>query len=158
MKILINTDGGARGNPGPAGIGIVIKSLPVTSNQLPVTISKFIGTATNNQAEYRAVVEALTWVKDQYRPNHFKPTYEVGAGEPEDLEIECFLDSELIVEQLNQRYKLKNEGLRPLFWKVRELAIALGGNITFKYIPREKNHQADKLVNQAIDDQKDDKI
>ena len=154
MKIEVYSDGGARGNPGPAGIGAIIKILPVTSKnaqQSPVTISKYIGTATNNQAEYRAVIEALKWVKNQYQSNHFKPTYEVGSGEPENLEIECFLDSELIVEQLNQRYKLKNEGLKPLFWEIRDLVMALGGKVTFKYIPREQNKEADRLVNEAID-------
>ena len=151
MKLTIFSDGGARGNPGPAGIGVIIKLLPVTSNQLPVTISKFIGEATNNQAEYRAVIEALIWIKLKYQSNRFNPTYEVGLGGSEELEIECFLDSQLIVEQLNQRYKIKNEGLKPLFWEVRGLVMALGGKVTFKYIPREKNKEADRLVNEAID-------
>ena len=142
--MVIFTDGGARGNPGPAGIGFVVKMLPVTSNQLPVTISKFIGTATNNQAEYRAVIEALKWVKENIHLNH---TSEV----LQSVEIECFLDSELIVEQLNQRYKLKNEGLKPLFWETRDLVMQLGGKVTFKYIPRQKNKEADRLVNKVLD-------
>jgi len=137
MKIVIFSDGGARSNPGPAGIGIIIKILPVTSNKLPVTISKYIGTATNNQAEYQAVAEALKWIKENVKEA--------------DLDIECFLDSELIVEQLNQRYKIKNEGLKPLFWEIRDLIMALGGKVSFKYIPREQNKEADKLVNEAID-------
>lgn len=139
MKIILYCDGGARGNPGPAGVGVVVKISPVTSNWLPVTISKFIGEATNNQAEYQAVIEGLAWIKD----NIIDKT---------DLEIECFLDSELVVEQLNQRYKIKNEGLKPLFWEIRELVMALGGKISFKYIPREQNKEADKLVNKAVDE------
>ncbi len=131
MKIIMNTDGGARGNPGPAGIGIVIGI-----NGKSHEVSKYIGEATNNQAEYQAVIEALSWVKENI---------------PEESEIECYLDSELIVEQLNQRYKLKNEGLKPLFWQVRDLVMALGGKVIFKYISREKNKQADELVNEAID-------
>ena len=155
-KITIYSDGGARGNPGPAGIGVVIKMLPVTSKnaqQLPVTISKSIGPATNNQAEYRAVIEALKWIKENLanQPNRLNPAPGAGPDGLKDLEIECFLDSELIVEQLNQRYKLKNEGLKPLFWEIRDLVMALGGKVTFKYIPREQNKEADKLVNIAID-------
>lgn len=132
MKLLINTDGGARGNPGPAGIGAIIKY-----EKKEEKISKYIGEATNNQAEYRAVIEALGWVKENIKEK--------------DLEIECLLDSELIVEQLNQRYKIKNEGLRPLFWEIRDLIMALGGKVSFRYIPREQNKEADKLVNDAID-------
>lgn len=132
MKINIFTDGGARGNPGPAGIGAVIKIGGKTQE-----ISKYIGTATNNQAEYQAVIIGLSWVKENTKEDN--------------LEIECFLDSELIVHQLSQKYKLKNEGLKPLFWQVRDLIMHLGGKVTFKYIPREQNKEADRLVNKAID-------
>lgn len=136
MKISIFCDGGARGNPGPAGVGVVLRFLDKETKS-PIEISKYLGTATNNQAEYRAVIEALTWVKANI--------------EESDLEIECLLDSELIVEQLNQRYKIKNEGLKPLFWEVRDLVLRLGGKVQFKYISRDKNREADKLVNLAID-------
>jgi len=137
MKIKIFSDGGARGNPGPAGIGVKIETRDQGS-ETRKEISKYIGDKTNNQAEYLAVIEGLEWVKENI--------------EEQDLEIECFLDSQLIVEQLNQRYKIKNEGLKPLFWQVRDLLISLGGKVNFKYIPREKNHEADKLVNKAIDE------
>lgn len=133
MKVFINSDGGARGNPGPAGVGVVIRF-----NSQEQEICQYIGEATNNQAEYRAVIEALKWVRDNLSR--------------EDIEIEFLLDSELIVEQLNQRYKIKNEGLKPLFWEVRDLVMNVGGKIQFKYISREKNREADKLVNQAIDE------
>lgn len=143
MKITIFSDGGARGNPGPAGIGCVIRHEDKeTQRQKEEGISKYIGVATNNQAEYKAVIEALKWVKDN-RDNL----------DNQDLEVECFLDSELVVEQLNQRYKIKNEGLKPLFWQIREQVMQLGGKVTFKYIPREENKHADKLVNLAIDNQ-----
>ncbi len=132
MKITIFSDGGARGNPGPAGVGVVINAVEKKHE-----ISKYIGEATNNQAEYQAVIEALYWVKENFKNDN--------------IEIECFLDSELIVEQLNQRYKLKNEGLKPLFWQVRDLVMNLGGRVTFKYVSRESNQKADKLVNIAID-------
>lgn len=138
MKLLINTDGGARGNPGPAGIGAIIRQVE-DGNQKTNRISKYIGEATNNQAEYQAVIEALRWLTVNRQQL------------PTDLEIECLLDSELIVEQLNQRYKLKNEGLKPLFWEIRDLIMTLGGKVSFKYIPRAQNKEADKLVNEAID-------
>ena len=138
-QILIYSDGGARGNPGPAGIGVVIK-LKAQNQCLKAklkTISKYIGETTNNQAEYQAVIEALSWVAGNYQNT--------------DIEIKCFLDSELIVEQLNQRYKIKNEGLKPLFWQIRDLVMKLGGRVSFQYIPREQNKEADRLVNKAID-------
>lgn len=153
MKIVIFSDGGARGNPGPAGIGAVLRFLDKeTKRQKEEKISKYIGKTTNNQAEYQAVVEALSWVKNQFPSNQLGTTYAVGSNKLEDLEIECFLDSQLIVEQLNQRYKLKNEGLKPLFWEIRDLVMSLGGKVIFKYIPREQNKEADRLVNKAIDE------
>ena len=143
-KIVIFCDGGARGNPGPAAVGYIIQNAKCKSQNDNTKCKifesgKYIEEATNNQAEYKAVIEALKWLTD----NRSQFT--------EDLEIECFLDSQLIVEQLNQRYKLKNEGLKPLFWQVRELVVQLGGKVSFKFIPREKNTEADKLVNKAID-------
>ena len=97
--------------------------------------SAYLATRTNNQAEYLAVIEAL------------KKIEKISDG----AEIHCFLDSELVVEQLNQRYKLKNEGLKPLFWEIRELVMKLGGKVQFEYISRNKNKLSDKLVNEAID-------
>jgi len=140
----INTDGGARGNPGPAGIGARIEirdSLPAgEAGEIRdiKEISEYIGEATNNQAEYRAVIKALEWVNDNF----------FGA----DIKIEFLLDSQLVVEQLNGNYKMKNEGLKPLFWQIRELVVKLGGNVSFKYVPREQNKEADRLVNLAIDE------
>jgi len=127
-KIIVYSDGGSRGNPGPAGIGIVIGK--------ENTISKYIGPATNNQAEYTAVIEALKWLAE---------------NKTGDIEVEFYLDSQLVVEQLNQRYKLKNEGLKPLFWQIRDLVMKIGGRVSFQYIPREKNKEADKLANLAMD-------
>jgi len=149
MKIIIYSDGGARGNPGPAGIGVVIKTQNSNvKTQNLVELSKYIGITTNNQAEYQAVIEALKWLS-----NLSKPIPGMGENGQEDntLEVEFRLDSQLVVEQLNQRYKLKNEGLKPLFWQIRDLMMQLGGKVTFKFIPREQNKEADKLVNQVID-------
>lgn len=150
-KITIFSDGGARGNPGPAASAFALEIRSSKSEIRNYKKAIYIGIATNNQAEYQAVIEALKWIKEKHLSNRFTSTSEVVAGKVGDLEIECFLDSQLIVEQLNQRYKIKNEGLRPLFWQVRDLVIALGGKVTFRYIPREQNKEADRLVNEAID-------
>jgi ribonuclease HI len=130
-------DGGSRGNPGPAAIGVVIQG---DNEEVLDKIARSIGRATNNQAEYQAVIiglEHLVVLKEKHQWI--------------DLEIDCYLDSKLLVEQLNQRWKIKNEGIKPLFWKVRELLLSLGGTVTFEHIRREKNLWADQLVNQALD-------
>lgn len=128
-KLQIFTDGGARGNPGPAGIGVVIWS----GNNLVGRHSKFIGEATNNQAEYQAIIRGLEEAK------------KLGAKE-----VECFLDSELVVKQLNREYKVKDKDLAPLFIKVWNLSLGFQ-KIVFRHVPREQNKEADKLVNEAID-------
>jgi len=128
-KLQIFTDGGARGNPGPAGIGVVIWD----GNNLVGRHKKYIGVATNNQAEYKAVILALEEAK------------KIGA-----LELEFFLDSELVVKQLRQEYKVKDKELAPLFVQAWNLGFSFK-KITYTHIPREKNKEADKLVNEAID-------
>lgn len=128
MQAIINTDGGARGNPGPAGIGVVIKIGDKVHKY-----KKYIGETTNNQAEYQALIMALTCAK------------ELGV-----TEAECRLDSELIVKQLNREYKVKNKDLAIQFIKVWNL-ISNFKKITFKHVYREQNKEADYLVNQAID-------
>lgn len=137
-NILIHSDGGARGNPGPAGVGVKIE---IRDGKLEISetkeISEYIGEATNNQAEYTAVVKALEWVESNI--------------DDKDLEIEFFLDSQLVVEQLNGNYKMKNEGLKPLFEQIRGLIITLGAKVSFSYIPRAENKEADALVNKALD-------
>jgi ribonuclease HI len=129
-KLIIYTDGGARGNPGPAGIGAVVYS----GEKRKITeISEFIGEATNNQAEYKAVLAALETAK------------QLGAKE-----VVMYLDSELVVQQLNQKYKIKNKDLALLFVKIWNLSIGFK-KITYHHIFRELNKEADKLVNKAID-------
>lgn len=128
-KATIYTDGGARGNPGPAGIGVVLK---YEGKQL--TFKKYIGQATNNQAEYQAVILGLEKAK------------ELGAQE-----IDVFLDSELVQQQLSQKYKVKNRDLGSLFVKVWNLAMSFK-KVKYVHIYREDNKLADKLVNQAIDE------
>jgi ribonuclease HI len=128
-KLQIFTDGGARGNPGPAGIGVVIWN----GNELVGQHKKYIGEATNNQAEYKAVILALEEVK------------KIGAEE-----LNFFLDSELVVKQINREYKVKDKDLAPLFVQVWNLSMGFK-KATFTHVPREKNKEADKLVNEAID-------
>lgn len=129
-SLIIYTDGGARGNPGPAAVGAVIYN----ENKGKVCeISERIGETTNNQAEYKAVIEAL------------KKAVELKAQE-----IKFYLDSELIVKQLNREYKVKNSELAPLFIKIHNYSLQFK-KITFKHIPRELNKEADKLVNKALD-------
>ena len=129
-KLIIYTDGGARNNPGPAGIGAVIYD---SKKNKIAEISKFIGDATNNQAEYTAVVMAINKAK------------ELGA-----LELEFYLDSELVVKQLNREYRVKDKELAPLFVKIYNAVLGFN-KVSFKHIPRERNKEADKLVNLAID-------
>jgi ribonuclease HI len=129
-RFVIYTDGGARGNPGPAGIGAVIWDTEV--DKKVVEISEYIGIATNNQAEYTALLKALQKAK------------QLGANN-----INCYLDSELIVKQLNGEYKVKNLELSKIFVKIWNL-ICDFQSIKFFHIPREKNKSADALVNQAI--------
>jgi ribonuclease HI len=130
-KIKIFTDGGSRGNPGPAACGAIFYD---DRGELIDGFTKDLGNATNNQAEYEAVILALEMVLKKY----------LGAN------VDIFLDSELICEQLKGNYKVKNAGLGPLFIKVHNLTIKVG-QVSFNYIPREKNKKADKLVNDVLD-------
>jgi ribonuclease HI len=129
-KLIIYTDGGARNNPGPAGIGAVIKD---ENGETVATVSEYIGEATNNQAEYRAVLAAIKKAKT------------LGAGE-----LEFNLDSELVANQLGGNFKIKNKELAPWFVKIYNESLGFK-KVTYRYIPREKNREADKLVNIAID-------
>lgn len=131
MKLTLYTDGGARGNPGPAGCGVVVYD---SQNRIIGEYTKFLERATNNQAEYEALVLGLQKAKGL-----------------KAKEIDCYSDSQLIVEQLNQRYKIKNPELGSLFIKIWNLSQCFK-KVSFRHIPREKNKLADKLVNQVIDE------
>jgi len=129
-KLVVYTDGGARGNPGPAALGVVIGNHEYGER---------IGNTTNNVAEYKAVIFALKKVKQL-----------VGNKKAEEAEVEVRMDSELIVRQLNGIYKIKEPDLQPLFIEVWNLRLDFK-KVDFKHVPREKNKQADKLVNEALD-------
>ncbi len=131
MNIEIFTDGGARGNPGPAAAGVVIVSDPNTKHY-----GYFLGEMTNNQAEYLALIIALEEV-----------------GRLQDLKaakIIVRMDSELVVKQVTGEYRVKDLGLKPLYGVVLSLLKSLPV-VEFVHIPREKNTAADKIVNRVLD-------
>ncbi|MCL5113801.1 MAG: ribonuclease HI family protein [Patescibacteria group bacterium] len=133
--INIYTDGGARGNPGPAGIGVYIED---QNKNKVCELAEKIGVSTNNVAEYKAVVLALFWISENMD--------KIG-----DRKISISLDSQLVYSQIVGLYKVKNADLRDLLFKIRELEAKINREIRYINIPREKNKMADKLVNMALD-------
>jgi ribonuclease HI len=129
--IVAYIDGGARGNPGPAGYGVRLEQPDGT---LIEEFHASIGTTTNNVAEYRALIAALEWVNSHgYREVHVRS------------------DSLLLVQQMQGNYKVKNPGLQPLYAKARLLAVEIG-RVTFEHIGRALNAHADRLANEAMDE------
>jgi len=127
--IEIYTDGGSRGNPGPAAYGfVVIKEDKIIHRQ-----NGYIGIATNNAAEYAAVLEALKWLSQKFK----------------NQKLSFFIDSQLVVSQISGVFKVKNANIRELLFKIRELETNFE-NIAFTHIPREKNREADWQVNLAL--------
>lgn len=135
-KIIIYTDGGSRGNPGPSAIGV---SYTNEKGEIIKSYSEFLGVKTNNEAEYMGIIMALKKFKSLFGKELAKKT-----------EIEIRSDSELIVKQLNGEYKLINDKIIPLFVQVWNLRTEFL-KVIFKQIPREKNKEADRLVNEALD-------
>lgn len=138
MNLIVHTDGGARGNPGPAAIGVVIER----DGKEIIGFGKTIGETTNNVAEYTAVIEALKKVKSL--PAQVGEKYKVKS-------ISFYLDSTLVVNQLNGVFKIKQQHLRELLFAVRGLEQEVGGEITYTAVRRELNTRADFFVNQALD-------
>ena len=135
-KIIIFTDGGSRGNPGPAGAGAVIKI-----NDRENLTHLFLGEKrTNNEAEYEAVLLALKKVK-----------LLLGKEKAKKSELFCHSDSELLVRQLNHQYKIKEPAIQKLFLEIWNLTLDFS-KVEFQHIPREKNSLADRLANQAMDE------
>ncbi len=133
-RIVIYTDGGSRGNPGPAGIGVWIETLDKK-------YAEVIGHATNNDAEYQAVIFALKKCKSV-----------IGKSGAKGSAVHVYLDSELVVKQLNHQYKITKENTQRYFLEVWNLMLDYGA-VIFEHIPREKNAIADALVNKALDNQ-----
>jgi len=132
--VRLYTDGGARGNPGPAGSGAILKSFERgKEGETVATAATFLGKATNNQAEYTALIIGLQKAKDL--------GYE---------SVDVLMDSELIIKQMKGEYRVKNADLAKLFleaWRLRQGFL----KVDFRHIPRAKNSEADALVNQTID-------
>ena len=125
-------DGGARGNPGPAAYGFVVKD----KGRIIKEGAGFMGIATNNIAEYTAIVEALKWLATNFNNQN----------------LMFFVDSQLAASQLNGIFKVKNAKIRELLFKIRELENQFR-QVFYKHIPREQNKEADRLVNEVLDKQ-----
>ena len=139
-KLVINTDGGSRGNPGPSAVGVYIS----TKDKKIAELSDYIGITTNNVAEYTAVIKALEYLINQ---------------NIQSTQIDFVLDSELVVKQIKGLYKIKQPHLQDLNFKIKNLIKQLYTNsqtkeINFNHVLREKNKVADLLVNSCLDSQK----
>lgn len=131
-QLIIFTDGGSRDNPGPAAIGVVIGNKEY---------AEYLGETTNNVAEYQAVIFALK-----------KAKHLLGKGKLKNTEVIINLDSELVANQLNNKYKILEPDLQPLFIKIWNLKFDFP-NLIFQYISREKNKRADRLVNEVLNNE-----
>jgi len=126
---IANIDGGSRGNPGPAGYGVRVEQPDGTI----VELKEFLGTCTNNVAEYSGLLAALHW-----------------AAEHGVSQLRIRSDSELLIKQMRGEYRVKNPGLQPLYEEARALARTIG-RVTFEHVRREFNKDADRLANEAMD-------
>jgi ribonuclease HI len=129
-EIVAHVDGGSRGNPGPAAYGVVVED---TDGEALAALSKFIGHATNNVAEYQGLLAALEYALEYHHPR-----------------LRVLTDSELMARQLEGRYKVKSRDLKPLFERARGMILRLE-HFSIRHVPREQNAEADRLVNQALD-------
>ena len=134
-KFLSHTDGGARGNPGPAAAGFGIQGDLIGKKDG----GEYLGEVTNNEGEYRAVILALKKLK-----------HLIGGEKARNSSVEIHVDSELIERQLSGKYKIKDENIKNLFIEIWNLKTDFG-EIIFKHIPRGKNKEADRIVNQVLD-------
>ena len=135
MKVSIFTDGGARGNPGPAALGVYAED--EDKNEL-VRIGKRLGEQTNNFAEYSAIAEALSWAIENKKKLGIKG-------------VSVYMDSQLAYSQLSGLYKVKNSAIREFVFKIKQMEVEAGFPISYTHIPREKNKKADFMVNFALD-------
>jgi ribonuclease HI len=131
-KLLIEADGGSRGNPGTAGYGAVVKD--AVTGEVLAELSEAIGRATNNVAEYSGLVAGL------------RAAGKLAPG----ANAEVRMDSKLVVEQMSGRWQIKHPDLRPLAAQARQAARELG-RVTYTWVPRERNKHADRLANEAMD-------
>ncbi len=134
--VICYTDGGARGNPGPAGAGAYITK---GNGDVIDEVSLFLGNGTNNYAEYAAVILALHTVK-----KHF-------GAKTKTLHVEIRMDSELIQRQLSYKYQIKEPSLVPQFLEIHNMRVKDFPHISFVHVRREQNKDADRLANEAMD-------
>ena len=137
-KVTIYTDGGARGNPGPAALGVLFLG---EKGQILKEYSQYLGEKTNNEAEYLALIFALKKAKALF-----------GKEKIESLPIDLKSDSELLIRQMKGEYKIKTSAIQNLFLEAWNLKIEFK-NLKFYSVSREENKRADKLVNEALDNQ-----
>lgn len=135
-KIIVFTDGGARGNPGPAAIGVQVLD---SAGEVLRELKETIGNGTNNFAEYQGVLRGLETLKQLF------------GKKTKEMQFEIKLDSELVKKQLNNEYQIKDPGLVPLFIEIHNLRVANFPNLTLTHVPRAENKEADRLVNEALD-------
>ena len=134
-NIIVFTDGGARGNPGPAALGVFIQD---ENGKELARIGKTIGETTNNVAEYLAIIEGFNWLlKNKERLNIES--------------VNFYMDSQLACSQLNGIYKVKNPKIREFVFEIRQKEAELGIPVTYAHVRREQNTKADFMVNQALD-------
>jgi probable phosphoglycerate mutase len=136
-RLTIHTDGASRGNPGPAATGIHITD--GTTSQTVADFGFKLGNATNNEAEYQALLQAVEWLLERK---------ELLA---DDIQIRFRLDSNLVISQLLGRWRIREPRLKPLAGKVHSCLHQLPGTNTFEHIPREENTYADRLANETLD-------
>ncbi|MFF2536504.1 bifunctional RNase H/acid phosphatase [Streptomyces cyaneofuscatus] len=137
-RLVVEADGGSRGNPGPAGYGAVV--IDAATGETLAEAAEYIGVATNNVAEYRGLIAGLTAAKALFP--------DAGAAGP-DLEVHVRMDSKLVVEQMSGRWKIKHPDMKPL--AARAAAILPPSSVTYEWIPRAQNKHADRLANEAMD-------
>jgi len=135
--VTLHTDGGARGNPGPAAIGVYARS---EDGAVLLEHGKTIGNSTNNIAEYQAVAVGLQLLKQKLGPAS------------KTIAVELKVDSELVQKQLTGQYQIKEAGLVPYFIEIHNLRVAHFPKLTITHVPRAQNKEADRLVNKALDE------
>lgn len=137
MQYTLYADGGARGNPGPAGAGAVVFD---AIGKRVVEVSDYLGEATNNVAEYEAVLRGLKALLDLFGDTHLK-----------EAQVAVRMDSKLVIEQMKGSYRVKHPNLIPRHLEIKNLLARHFGVVSFEHVPREKNKDADELANRAMD-------
>ncbi len=135
MRFTIHADGGARGNPGPSGAGAVVRN---EQGKVVAEISEYLGRATNNVAEYTAMIRGFEALRD------------ILGSRAGSAVVAVLMDSQLVVRHMRGEYKVKHPNLKPLAARAAELTLAFK-SVSFAYIPRGRNRDADRLANEAMD-------